>query len=206
MIILIIFVTSRIAKLQKQFAKHYIKMKYLFCLFLFFQLHFICQAQTSSKPSKVRTSEGIHWLSLSDAQELMKVTPKKVYIDIYTDWCGWCKVMESKTFTNKNVIDYMNENYYAIHLNAEAADSLVFKGKKYGRVEGSKTNELIADWLHNKLSYPTSIFFDEMFVGPQPVPGYLDVPTIEMILKYIATNKHKSVPFDKYKKEFKGTW
>ncbi len=182
-------------------------MKYLILVVLLSQLSFYTLAQTKGKPSAVTPKPiGIHWMSLEEAQEQMKILPKKVYIDIYTDWCGWCKVMEAKTFTNKNVIDYMNDNFYAVHLNAETADSVFFKNKKYGRLDGSNTNELAATFMNNKLSYPTSIFFDELFANPQPVPGYLDIPTIEMILKYIGTNKHKSVPFEKYKDAFKGTW
>ena len=149
---------------------------------------------------------GIQWKTIEQVQELMKVTPKKVYIDMYTDWCGWCKEMDKKTFTNKKVIDYINENFYAIKFNAETADSILFNGKKYGRLEEYKTNSLASEWMNNKLSYPTSIFCDELFANPQPVPGYLEVSTMEMILKYIASNKHKSVPFEKYKKEFKSTW
>ena len=67
--------------------------------------------------SSAQLKGGIHWLSLEEAQEQMKVLPKKVYIDIFTDWCGWCKQMDAKVFTNKNVIDYLNTNYYAIHTN-----------------------------------------------------------------------------------------
>lgn len=159
-----------------------------------------------SKKNVTKASRGIQWLSLEEAQEQMKLAPRKVYVDLFTDWCGWCKVMEAKTFSNKHVIEYINENYYAVHLNAETGDSLLFKGKKYGRIEESKTNSLAATLMNNKLTYPTSIFFDEDFLNPQPVPGYLDIPTIELILKYIATNKHKSVPFEKYKKEFKSNW
>lgn len=153
-----------------------------------------------------KKGKGIQWMSIEEVQTQMKIKPKKVYIDIYTDWCGWCKVMDKKTFTNAKVIEYMNENYYAIHMDAESADSMFFNGKKYGRLPDSKTNELAAEFMQYKLSYPTSIFCDELFANPNPVPGYLDIPTIEMILTYIGSNKHKSIPFEKYKETFKSTW
>ena len=181
-------------------------MKYIIASLLFFLFTFDTLGQGGAKKNIAAAPASIHWMSLEEAQEQMKVIPKKVYIDIYTEWCGWCKVMEKKTFTNSQVIEYMNEHFYAVRLNAETADSLVFKNKKYGRLDGRNTNELAAEFMQNKLSYPTSIFFDEKFTNPQPVPGYLDVPTIEMILKYIGSNLHKQVPFDKYKDAFKGTW
>jgi len=163
-------------------------------------------AQKSGKPIKQKKINGIQWLSFEEAQAKMKENPKKVFIDIYTDWCGWCKVMDKKTFSNQKVINYINENFYAIHFDAETADSILFKDKKYGRIEKSKVNALAAELMQNELSYPTTIFFDELFVNPMPLPGYLDVPTIEMMLTYIATNQHKTVRFDKFKKSFKSSW
>jgi thioredoxin-related protein len=120
--------------------------------------------------------------------------------------CGWCKVMDKKTFSNQKLIEYINSNFYCIHFDAERKDSVTFNGKPYGRIPSTKTNELAADWMRNKLSYPTSIFFDENFANPQPIPGYLETPTMEMILKYFGENKHKSTPWEKYKAEFKGEW
>ncbi len=151
-------------------------------------------------------SAGINWMTVEEVQEKMKTAPRKVYIDIYTDWCHWCKVMDKKTFTSKDVIEYMNANYYCIHFNAERKDIVTFKDKKYGLAPNSRTNALAIEWTGGQLSYPTSLFFDEGFVNPQPVPGYMEVSTMELIAKYIAENKHKSVPFEKYKAAFKGTW
>ncbi|MBL7767089.1 MAG: DUF255 domain-containing protein [Chitinophagaceae bacterium] len=168
----------------------------------------ICQpllAQNKQTPP-VAKAKGVNWISLEEAQVRMKTEPRKVYIDLYTDWCGWCKVMDKKTFSHAKVIEFMNEHYYCIHLNAESKDTLVFNGEKFGILEGSNTNALAMDWMQNRLSYPTSIFFDENFLNPQPIPGYLEVPTMEMILKYIAGNFHKNTPWPKWQKEFKGEW
>lgn len=179
-------------------------MKYciLFVILATFSLSTLAQNPKPVNP-KAKT---IEWRSVEEVEQLMKLEPRKVYIDIYTDWCGWCKVMDKKTFTHPKVIEYLNTKYYSIHLNAERADSVLFQGKKYGRIPNTKTNELAADWMRNKLSYPTSIFFEENFVNPQPVPGYLEVPTLEMILKYLGENQMKTVSWEKYSKEFKGLW
>ncbi len=174
-------------------------IKYLTLSFLtFFCLNLFAQ----NKSSKAK----INWLTVEQAEEKMKTEPKKVYVDVYTDWCYWCKVMEKNTFSNQELVKYMNENYYCIHLDAESKKPYTFKGKQYGLASNSRTNELAVEWLRGQLSYPTSIFFDEGFANPQPVPGYLEVPTFEMIAKYIFENKHKSMPFEKYKASFKSTW
>jgi thioredoxin-related protein len=159
----------------------------------------------SEKKTKT-AQQGIQWISLEEAEAKMKVEPKKVYIDLFTDWCYWCKVMDKKTFTNPSVIDYLNQHFYCIHIDAETKDSILFQGKKYGRLPNSKTNDLAAQWMKDRISYPSSIFMEEGFVNPQPVPGYLEIPVMEMILKYFGENKHKTTPWETWSKTFKGVW
>ncbi len=53
-------------------------------------------------------------------------------MDVYTNWCGWCKVMDRKTYRINKLASYVNEHYYAVKFNAESKDSLVFNNKKYG--------------------------------------------------------------------------
>lgn len=165
------------------------------------------KAKTKSKPSTsrdvVNTNE-INWISLDDVQIKMKKAPKKVYMDIYTDWCGWCKVMDKKTFTNPNVIKYINQNYYAVKLNAEQKDSIYFMGGRYG-LEG-RTNQFAIQLLRGQMSYPSTVILEENFQSPQVIPGYLEVSQIESLLKYFAENKHKSTPWEEYLKNFKGSW
>jgi tetratricopeptide (TPR) repeat protein len=46
-------------------------------------------------------------------------TTKLLLVDVYTDWCGWCKVMDQKTYTDPYVAKFLNENFVCIKLNAE---------------------------------------------------------------------------------------
>jgi thioredoxin-related protein len=39
----------------------------------------------------------IEWLDFETAVVKMKTHPKKMFIDMYTDWCGWCKKMDKET-------------------------------------------------------------------------------------------------------------
>lgn len=162
------------------------------------------------KKAKAAASQGsndeIRWLTMDEVQTAMKKEPRKVFVDVYTDWCGWCKVMDKKTFSNKNVARYINEKFYAVKFNAEQKDSVRFMGKMYGFVSDYRANQLAVELLRGQLSYPTSVILEENFQNPQPVPGYLDVPTIQTILTYLGENKYKSTPFAEYQKEFKPTW
>jgi thioredoxin-related protein len=79
-------------------------------------------------------------------------------------------------------------------------------GKTYETKPGSNTNELAIELLHGQMSYPTTVIFEENFLNPQPIPGYLDVPTCEMIVKYLGENLYRTKGFADYQKEFKATW
>lgn len=148
----------------------------------------------------------IRWMTLPEVEAAVKKNPKKVFIDVYTDWCGWCKVMDKKTFSNKEVAKYMNEHYYAVKFNAERKDTVDFMGKKYGFVPQYRSNQLAAELMQGRMSYPTFVILDENLQTPIPVPGYQNVPTMEKILKYIATNTYKTVQFPEYEKTFVATW
>lgn len=162
-------------------------------------------SKTSDAAANVDDKE-IHWLNIDELQTKMREHPKKVYMDVYTDWCGWCKRMEATTFQNPNVIRYLNENFYCIRFNAERKDTIRFMGKSYYFDPQSRANTLAVELMHGQMSYPTSIYMEEMFMNPQPVPGYQDVPTMEMILKYMGGNLYKSENFQQYRENFKATW
>ncbi len=77
------------------------------------------------------SSAKINWLTLEEAQELNKTNPKKIIVDLYTEWCGPCKMMMRQTFTDPDLISYLNENFYAVKFNAESQAPVTFKGKTY---------------------------------------------------------------------------
>ncbi len=146
----------------------------------------------------------IQWMTLDEVQTAMAKQPRKVIMDVYTDWCGWCKVMDKKTFSNPAVIRYVNENFYAVKLNAEAPGSVRFMGKMYEGASGA--NALASELMKGRMSYPTTVIMEESFGNPQPVPGYLDVPTFETILKYFGGNVYKTTPFEEFRASYKTTW
>lgn len=157
------------------------------------------------KDKKASSSE-IKWMTLDEVQTAMKKQPRKVYMDVYTDWCGWCKVMDRRTFSNPDVIKYMNDKFYAVKLNAEQRDSIRFMGKAYGFVEANRANQFAVEILRGQMSYPTSVILEENFQNPQAVPGFIDVPTMDVILHYLGENAYKNTPFNDYKNAYKATW
>lgn len=149
----------------------------------------------------------INWLSFEQAVEMQKKAPKKIMVDVYTNWCGWCKKMESSTFQDPVIVKYINENYYAVKLDAEMKDTVRFKDKTFVNPnlgQSRSTHQLAASLLNNKLSYPTTIFLDENVAILSPVQGYLTAKDIEPMLKFYAENQHQKISWDQYVKTFSG--
>ncbi len=172
-------------------------------LFFVASIAFNFPTKTIAAPAK---AEEVNWMEWDKAQAYMKQTPKKAYIDMYTTWCHWCKVMDKQTLSNPNVVKYLNENFYAVRFNAESKEDVVFNGKTYKYDASRKAHELAIELMNGKLTFPTSVFLEEGFNQPQPVPGYLKINDMEMILKYMAEGKNKTMPWTKWQEDFKPEW
>ena len=88
--------------------------------------------ESTQKPS---SSNVIQWISMEEAMTAQQKNPKPIFIDVYTDWCGWCKVMDNKTFSRPEVAQYMNENFHSVKFNAEKEKPLTINGQQFEVVE-----------------------------------------------------------------------
>ena len=147
----------------------------------------------------------INWITWEQMEIQMKSQKKKVVVDVYTNWCTWCKRMESTTFRDPNVVKAINKNYYAVKFNAEQREDINFKDRVFKYVsKGSRGyHELAAEITQGQLSYPTIVFMDENLNTIQPLAGYLDAPTFEMISNYFGGNYNKNTPFRTFQENYK---
>ena len=81
--------------------------------------------------SSKQTGKKVNWISFEEAEKKMETKELPVIVDVYTDWCGWCKVMDSKTYSKGQVADYLNEKFYAMKFNAESRNDIKWRGKIY---------------------------------------------------------------------------
>jgi thioredoxin-related protein len=146
------------------------------------------------KPS---TKRQIQWISIEQAYAKSKKEPRKILIDIYTDWCGWCKVMDRETYADKKVVDYINEKYYAVKFNAEQKEEVKFGGNRY--VSKGRVHELALALTNNKASYPTTVFLESNFDMIQPLPGYFKAKEFHEVVTYFGEDFNKKEAFDQYK-------
>jgi thioredoxin-related protein len=133
----------------------------------------------------------VNWMSLEEAVVAQKNEPRKIVMDVYTQWCGPCKMMMANTFTNPDVIAYLNENFYAVKFDAESKAPVNFKGQTFenpGYKEGVRGRNS-AHQLSRELrvnAYPTLVYFDEKAEVIAPISGYKTPGQLEMYLKFFA--------------------
>lgn len=127
----------------------------------------------SPKKAEINTNE-IQWLSFEEAIEKNKKMEKPIFIDVYTDWCKWCTVMDQKTFSDAKVIRQMNQNFYDVKFNAEQTQPITFKGKKYEFIPSGRKgiHGLAYDLLDRSASYPSFIVLDEKLNRQGIIKGY----------------------------------
>ncbi|WP_298900451.1 thioredoxin fold domain-containing protein [uncultured Psychroserpens sp.] len=166
-----------------------------------------------SSASAFAQSQEINWMTFEEALAAQKKKPKKIMMDVYTNWCGPCKMLDKNTFHNKDVVDYVNENYYAVKFNGEGNSVVNYKGKDYKNANYKaelKNRRNSAHDLTRALgvrAYPTIVYFDEKGEVIQPISGYMKPRDIELYLKLFSSDDYKSIKtqeqFNNYFKAFK---
>lgn len=159
------------------------------------------EAEASAEEDVV--AEKVKWISIEQAVERLKKEPRKVVIDVYTDWCGWCKKMDKETFTDPRVVRLINKHYYAVKLDAEGKDPITLNGHTYTFKPEYRANELAVALLQGQMSFPTTVYLDEKMNMLAPVPGYLDANNFSRILRYFGENHHKNMNFQEFEKSAK---
>ncbi len=155
----------------------------------------------------INAQSAVKWYTFEEAVELNKTEPRKIFIDVYTDWCGWCKVMDKNTFSDPIIADYLNNKYYAVKFNAEGKDTIKFQGHAFiNEGEGRRpTHQLAIALLKGKMSYPSIAYMDEKNQLITAIAGYMEPQKIEPLLAFIKEDLYKTnTNFEEYSKTFEG--
>ncbi len=169
------------------------------------------QAQSATLKAAVDTSlvskdAGIKWMTIQEAETSQKKNPKKLFVYVYATWCRWCKLEDSLTFRHKEIVQYINQNFYAVKLNAEKREPLTFKGVRYDFIDDD--NKFVHDFarylLNGRLSYPGVSFLNEQGNLISSKNGYMDAYYLEAVLNYYGSDAYKKVTYHDYEFEFEG--
>jgi thioredoxin-related protein len=153
-----------------------------------------------------RPTPELRWLTIQQAQDSSREQPRVIIMDIYTDWCYWCKVMERNTYSNRELASYLQEKFYPVKFNAENKSSITWKGQSFAFNDAYKVNELALSLTHGQLSFPTTVIITPDNNAPQFISGYLKPAEIEPILKYFGEGAYKKESYKDFNRAFKPTW
>jgi thioredoxin-related protein len=185
-------------------------------LLLFLSLAFICTVLHAQEKTQKQAPAGtakdapqaakVKWMTFEEAVAANKKQPKKIFIDVYTTWCGPCKMLDANTFSHPVIAQYLNMHFYPIKLNAEMTDTVRFDTVIFvNRNPGGQRSphDLAISLLSGKLMYPTTVYLDEKFTMLGPLAGYLTPQQIEPVLAYYAENAYKTMSWEEFQKTFK---
>jgi|WetSurMetagenome_2_1015567.scaffolds.fasta_scaffold570024_2 thioredoxin-related protein len=154
-------------------------------------------------PSKPSDAPIIRWYGFEEGMKLAKKKNLPALVDVYTEWCGWCKKMDNETFQNQLVIEYVNKNFVAIKLNAEDKNPIKYLDKTYINPNPSAsraTHQLPGVLAKQRIGYPTYIYLDENGKTITLTQGYMQADDMLPFLKYIGSGSYKTMTW----KEFTG--
>lgn len=135
----------------------------------------------------VQGQESIQWMKFEEAIAANAKNPKMILVDVYTDWCGWCKKMDKDTFTDPRVIAHFQKNFYAVKLNAEDSKrKFPFMGKTFSEAE------MAASMRVN--SYPNFVVIEPGLQNIAQLPGYREPEAFLAGLAELIEKAFKKTP------------
>ncbi|HLQ67642.1 MAG TPA: DUF255 domain-containing protein [Candidatus Limnocylindrales bacterium] len=132
----------------------------------------------------------LDWLEFDEAAARAAKQDKHLIVDVYTTWCGWCRVMERETYGNAEVAAYLADNFVLAKVNGESAAKLHYKGQELTERQFARAVGVTG--------YPATYFLKpnaELLGG---VSGYIKTPDFMIYTHYVATRWYQKGKIQDY--------
>lgn len=141
--------------------------------------------------AEISSAQSLNPTALQSALESAEETGKKVLIDVYAEWCPYCEKMHTEVYTEKSVIEAVNEHYYLVKINIESQNEVNYLGSRMTESEFAK--------MLNSSSLPTTFFMNGSgeLLGMQP--GLLSADMFEDLLTFVGSDSYESQSFEEYR-------
>ncbi|MEO1516574.1 MAG: DUF255 domain-containing protein [Bacteroidota bacterium] len=168
-------------------------------------LVFVLATAFVDRPDPVEAKETVKWYTWEEAVEANKKAPKKFMIDIYTSWCGWCKVMDRKTFSDPKIAALLNKEFYPIKLDAEQKEEIIYNDHTFNYVgQGRRgVHTLAYSLLDGQMSYPSIVFMDESVKRIMVSKGFKNAKDFMQELQYTSGGHYTEKTFEEFKAQSK---
>jgi thioredoxin-related protein len=160
-------------------------------------------AATTTATAAVTTAATatVKWYTMEEAQALNAKAPRKIFIDMYTGWCGWCKVLDKNTFSNPEIAKYLNTYFYPVKFNAEGKDPVVFNGQTFTLNPPQKFHDLAIAIMQGKMNFPTMVFINDNLQLLTMVQSYLPPEDLQPILIFFAHNYYQTLNWPDFQQQ-----
>ncbi len=145
-------------------------MKHLLLTILFFFIMYSGLAQSK---------ETIEWKTWSELEAAFSKAPKPVFIYFHAKWCAYCKKIDRDVFSKNKVIKTLNSNYYAVQMDVETLDTIVFDGvtfiNKQAKTKRNGVHELpllLASRKNKEFTLPATLIFNRDFLIKERLFSY----------------------------------
>ncbi|MBZ0207085.1 MAG: thioredoxin family protein [Flavobacteriales bacterium] len=155
---------------------------------------------------------GVHWSDIETAQKAAKKDGKPLLIDVYTSWCGPCRMLDKNTFQEARTAAYINEHFHPVKFNAEGGETVIYNGKSYSNPSfdpaktagrnGTHDLTMAIAPMNGRIAYPTIVYMDKDGNVLAPVQGYMSPEQIEPILTYFGEGFYMKQEFPEFQKNF----
>ncbi len=183
------------------------KQKLIFIAIFSVAFYFSSSLSAQVKQAPAGKNGAIKWYSFEEAYKLNKKKPKKMFVDVFTEWCGWCKKMDAETFANPYIAKYMSEHYYCVKLDAERKDTVILDGQIFTNPNPTgkrSTHKLAVELLGGKMSYPSYVFLNDKGQKLTVVAGYQPAKEFEGVITYFGSDAYLKGTWEEYRANFKG--
>ena len=146
----------------------------------------------------------VQWMTIEEAAAQAPRTGKKILVDLYTDWCGWCKRMDKDTYTDPELVAYIHAHYLPVKFNAEQRQAVTVGGQTFNFLAdaGSRgVHELALRMTQGRPSYPNTVVLDSDLSMITNVPGYMKAPELGLILRYLGEDIYEHTSWDEFQRQ-----
>ncbi len=124
-----------------------------------------------------------------------KKAKKKIIVDVYTDWCRWCKKLDKEVYANDSVAAYLEKQYILVKVNGESGEKVKYKGKQL--------TEMQLTQMLKVSGFPAIIFLDSSGEVIDRISGYVPPERFLPIAKYLGEDHFKKMTWDEYLNKYK---
>ncbi len=137
-----------------------------------------------------RVNGAVRWASFNDGMATARAEHKMVMVDVYTDWCVWCKKLDKEVYPDPRVSSAIASQFVPIKVNAESGSTIEFNGVRM-------TEEQFARQA-GVTGYPTVLFLDDQGKVVTTLPGFLPADRFVRVLQYVSEHRYREQSLDDF--------